>query len=77
MSPESELGTYMVIDTNILLHQFEAIRTFVEDVEKTQLPVLVVVAGVVIYEIDGCVYVVLGSSMESLCGGILEKIEEI
>ena len=45
----------MVIDTNILLHQYEAIRTFVEDVEKAQLPILVVIPGAVIYEIDGCV----------------------
>ncbi|TFK29397.1 hypothetical protein FA15DRAFT_740301 [Coprinopsis marcescibilis] len=43
----------MIIDTNILMHHYEAIRTFVEDVERVAEPVVVVVPGIVIYELDG------------------------
>lgn len=42
----------MIVDTNILLHYFEALRSFVEDVEKAHMPVIVVVPGAVLYELD-------------------------
>lgn len=77
VTPESELGTYMVIDTNILLHQYEAIRTFVEDIEKAQLPVLVVIPGAVIYEIDGLKKDDgLAWPARRASGWLLEKIKE-
>ncbi|EFI27722.1 hypothetical protein CC1G_14645 [Coprinopsis cinerea okayama7 len=43
----------MVVDTNILIHHYEALRTFVADVERCGAPVVVVVPGTVIYEMDG------------------------
>lgn len=42
----------MIVDTNILLHFYEALRTFVEDVEKTKVPVVVVFPGIVVQEFD-------------------------
>lgn len=50
----------MVIDTNILLHHFEGLRSFVEDVEQAQVAVVVVVPGTVIYEIDRYVVSIRG-----------------
>lgn len=50
--PPSESGVYLVVDTNILLGYYEALRTFVEDVEKTEVPVVVVVPGIVVQELD-------------------------
>ena len=43
------------MDTNIFLHHFEVLTQFVEDVEKLSLPVIVIVPGAVIYELDGYV----------------------
>lgn len=43
------------MDTNILLHHFEVLAQFVEDVEKFALPVVVIVPGAVVHELDGCV----------------------
>jgi hypothetical protein len=43
------------VDTNIFLHHFEVLTQFVEDVERLSLPVIVIVPGAVIYELDGCV----------------------
>ena len=44
------------MDTNIFLHHFEVLTQFVEDVERLSLPVIVIVPGAVIYELDGCVF---------------------
>jgi hypothetical protein len=44
------------VDTNIFLHHFEVLTQFVEDVERLSLPVIVIVPGAVIYELDGCVF---------------------
>lgn len=44
---------YIVIDTNILLHQFDVLVQFVSDVERQALPVTIIIPGVVIYELDG------------------------
>jgi rRNA-processing protein FCF1 len=44
---------YIVVDTNILLHQFDVMVQFVSDIERQGLPVAIVVPGVVIYELDG------------------------
>ncbi|KAF8205076.1 hypothetical protein BJ912DRAFT_22151 [Pholiota molesta] len=52
-APLSELAIFLVLDTNILLHHFEVLAQFVDDVEKQSLPVIVVVPGAVIYELDG------------------------
>ena len=43
---------YIVLDTNILLGYYEALRTFVEDVERTEVPVVVVIPGIVVQELD-------------------------
>ncbi|KAG6831133.1 hypothetical protein H0H92_012558 [Tricholoma furcatifolium] len=52
-APVSESSTFLVLDTNILLHHFDAITQFVEDAERLSVPVLIVIPGVVIYELDG------------------------
>ena len=44
------------MDTNIFLHHFEVLTQFVEDVERLSLPVIVIVPGAVIYELDGYVF---------------------
>jgi len=52
-SPLSEYATFLVTDTNILLHHLEVLAQFVDEVERGSLPVIVVVPGAVIYELDG------------------------
>ena len=54
-APLSELATYFVVDTNILLHHFEVLAQFVDDVERLTLPVIVIVPGAVVHELDGWV----------------------
>jgi len=51
----SEELTLLIIDTNILLHHFEALQQFIADVEALSLPVKIVVPGIVICELDGFV----------------------
>jgi len=51
--PLSEELTILVIDTNILLEFLEVIQVFVSEVEEQGLPVLLVIPGAVIYELDG------------------------
>ena len=43
------------MDTNILLHHFDVLAQFVDDVERQALPVIVILPGAVIYELDGYV----------------------
>jgi hypothetical protein len=47
----------LVVDTNILLHQLDALQQFVVDIEH-QLPftLQIIVPGIVISELDRCVY---------------------
>lgn len=52
----SEFAIFLIADTNIFLHHFEVLTQFVEDVERLSLPVIVIVPGAVIYELDGCVF---------------------
>ncbi|CAA7259861.1 unnamed protein product [Cyclocybe aegerita] len=52
-APESDYAAYLVIDTNIILHQFEVLSQFVKDVERGEVPVVIVVPGAVIMELDG------------------------
>ncbi|KAF9476505.1 hypothetical protein BDN70DRAFT_907640 [Pholiota conissans] len=52
-APLSELAVFLVLDTNILLHHFEVLAQFVDDVEQQSLPLIVIVPGAVIYELDG------------------------
>ncbi|KAF9569306.1 hypothetical protein CPC08DRAFT_623611, partial [Agrocybe pediades] len=51
-APLSEYAVYLVVDTNILLHPFEVLSQFVDDVEKLSLPVIVIVPGAVVLELD-------------------------
>ncbi|KAF8974459.1 PIN domain-containing protein [Flammula alnicola] len=53
-APLSEYAIFLVLDTNILLHHFEVLAQFVDDVETLSLPVIVIVPGAVVYELDGC-----------------------
>ncbi|KAL1694490.1 PIN domain-containing protein [Schizophyllum commune] len=43
---------YLILDTNILLHFFDVLVRFVEDVEKHGVPLVVVVPGIVVRELD-------------------------
>ncbi|RDB22560.1 Transcriptional protein swt1 [Hypsizygus marmoreus] len=52
-APLSESSTFLVLDTNILIHHFDVITQFVDDAERQFLPVIVVIPGVVIHELDG------------------------
>ena len=47
----------LVVDTNILLHQLDALQQFVVDIEH-HLPftLQIIVPGIVISELDKCVY---------------------
>lgn len=47
----------LVVDTNVLLHQLDALQQFVVDIEH-HLPftLQIIVPGVVISELDRCVY---------------------
>lgn len=52
-APLSEELTVVVLDTNILLDYLDVIQVFVTEVEERELPVLIIIPGVVIYELDG------------------------
>ncbi|KAJ3515453.1 hypothetical protein NLJ89_g1742 [Agrocybe chaxingu] len=52
-APVSEYAAYLVVDTNIILHRFEVLSQFVKDVERGEVPVVIVVPGAVIMELDG------------------------
>jgi rRNA-processing protein FCF1 len=45
--------TVVVLDTNILLDYLDVIQAFVAEIEEQGLPVLIIIPGVVIYELDG------------------------
>ncbi|KIY67945.1 hypothetical protein CYLTODRAFT_396174 [Cylindrobasidium torrendii FP15055 ss-10] len=51
--PLVEQATFLVVDTNILIHHLDTLVQFVVDVEKYDAPVVVIVPGVVINELDG------------------------
>ncbi|PPQ99048.1 hypothetical protein CVT24_003608 [Panaeolus cyanescens] len=53
LAPISERARFLVVDTNILLHHFDVLAQFVNDVERFGLPLVVVVPGAVILELDG------------------------
>lgn len=48
----SEQSTVIVVDTNILLEFLDVLQTFVSEIEQQGLPVLLIIPGVVIYELD-------------------------
>ncbi|KAI6003749.1 PIN domain-containing protein [Pisolithus albus] len=48
----SEQSTIIVVDTNILLEFLDVLQTFVSEIEQQALPVLLIIPGVVIYELD-------------------------
>ncbi|GLB33915.1 putative large family of predicted nucleotide-binding domains containing protein [Lyophyllum shimeji] len=52
-APLAESSTFLVLDTNILIHHFDVITQFVEDAERQSLPLVVIIPGAVIYELDG------------------------
>ncbi|KAF9226571.1 hypothetical protein BS17DRAFT_794064 [Gyrodon lividus] len=51
--PLAEQLTIIVLDTNILLEFLDIVQMFVSEVEQQQLPVLLIIPGAVIYELDG------------------------
>lgn len=55
--PPSEYAIFFVVDTNILLHHFDVLSQFLEDVERLSLPLVIVIPGAVILELDGYVHV--------------------
>ncbi|KAH9951651.1 PIN domain-containing protein [Amylocystis lapponica] len=44
---------HVVLDTNILMHHFNVVKGFSEDVERLALPVLIIIPNVVLSELDG------------------------
>ncbi|TFK75805.1 hypothetical protein BDN72DRAFT_809450 [Pluteus cervinus] len=52
-APPSRNSLFLVLDTNILLHYFEPITQFVEDVERLSVPILIIIPGIVVHELDG------------------------
>ncbi|KAI6047417.1 PIN domain-containing protein [Pisolithus marmoratus] len=50
--PLSEQSTIIVVDTNVLLEFLDVLQTFVSEIERHGLPVLLIIPGVVIYELD-------------------------
>lgn len=54
-----------MLDTNIVLHHLEAIDHFVTDIENTGLPVMVIIPGIVINELDG--YGCMGAGVLESC----------
>jgi len=48
---------HLVVDTNVLLHQLDALQQFVIDIEH-HLPFIlqVIIPGIVISELDRCLY---------------------
>lgn len=53
--PLTERWAVVVLDTNILLEFLDIIQTFVSEAEQQRLPVLIIIPGVVIHELDVCV----------------------
>ncbi|TFY83950.1 hypothetical protein EWM64_g79 [Hericium alpestre] len=48
----SEYLTYLVMDTNVLLDKLDVLQQFVSDVEALSIPVIVIIPGIVISELD-------------------------
>jgi len=53
--PLTERWAIIVLDTNILLEFLDTMQTFVSEAEQQQLPVLVIIPGAVIHELDACI----------------------
>lgn len=45
--------TYVVLDTNILIHFFDVLKQFNEDLETLVLPVVIIIPNVLLGELDG------------------------
>ncbi|KAG6869287.1 hypothetical protein C0993_000040 [Termitomyces sp. T159_Od127] len=52
-APLFENATFLVLDTNILLHHLDVLSQFVDDAERHSLPIIVIIPGIVVYELDG------------------------
>jgi hypothetical protein len=57
LQPSVEEIFQLVVDTNVLLHQLDALQQFVIDIEH-HLPftLQIIIPGIVISELDRCVY---------------------
>ena len=53
----SEELIFIILDTNIILHYLEVIDDFIADIQTLSLPMMIIIPGVVINELDG--YVIL------------------
>lgn len=51
--PLSEELLFIILDTNIVLHHLEVIDHFITDIQTLSLPVMIIIPGVVINELDG------------------------
>ncbi|KIY49316.1 hypothetical protein FISHEDRAFT_65340 [Fistulina hepatica ATCC 64428] len=43
---------FLVLDTNILLHYFDVLKTFAQNIERLAIPIVLLIPGQVIYELD-------------------------
>lgn len=53
----SEELIFIILDTNIILHYLEVIDDFIADIQTLSLPMMIIIPGAVINELDG--YVIL------------------
>ncbi|KAJ6515774.1 PIN domain-containing protein [Mycena sanguinolenta] len=52
-APVEERTICLVVDTNVLLEKQRLLEEFVRSVEKAALPIIVIIPGVVLHELDG------------------------
>ena len=46
---------FIILDTNIILHYLEVIDDFIADIQDLSLPMMIIIPGAVINELDGYV----------------------
>ena len=51
----SEELIFIILDTNIILHYLEVIDDFIADIQTLSLPMMIIIPGAVINELDGYV----------------------
>lgn len=66
---------YLVLDTNVLIHNLDVLRCFSEDLERLAAPMKIVVPDVVLSELDGCVWA-RSSSPQIVGGAKLAKLTD-
>lgn len=74
-APPSESTRFLVIDTNVLLDHLEVLEQFVKDIKEWNLPVIVVIPGIVIQELDGYVFLCVLRQVQTSCSNRQKKVD--